>query len=73
MHGEPPPVFTREPGVVTAGTMLFCALRRFVGDLGGHAIFIIQIISCWASIRWEGEMFHDLYEVELGFGHLRRD
>ena len=32
-----------------------------------------ELFFCWASIRWEGEMFHDLSEVNLGFGHFRRE
>ena len=25
------------------------------------------------EIHWEGEMFHDMSEVDLGFGHFRHD
>ena len=53
--------------------MLFHALRHIVSGIGGRTGFIFRIISLWAAIRWEGEMFHDLYEVDLGFGHFRCD
>ena len=72
MHEEPPPIFTREPWVVPYGTMLFCALLNIDGGIAGHTIFFSWIISCWAAIRWEGEMFYDLSEVDLGFGHFMR-
>ena len=73
MHVNHPPVFARDLWVVPDGLMLFCALRKIAGGLGGRTGFIYRIISCWAAIRREGEMFHDLSEVNLGFGHFRRD
>ena len=73
MHVNPPNVFVRDLQVVPAGPMLFCALRKVSGVLGGRTGFISQIISLLAAISWEGNMFHDLSLLNLGFGHLRRD
>ena len=73
IHGYPPPIFARDPWVVPAGTMLFCAPWKLYGSLGGRTGFISRIISRWDSIRWEEEMFHDLSEVDLGFDHFRRE
>ena len=73
MNDDPPPIFPRHPCIVTAVLMLFCDLQRLAGGLGGITGFIYHIISHWDAIRWEGDMFHDLSEVDLGFGHFRRD
>ena len=53
--------------------MLFYPIRKIAGGIRGCNIFISWIILRWAAIRSEGEMFHDLYELNLGFGHFRRD
>ena len=60
MHVEPPPIFARDIRVVPAGPMLFCALRKSSSGIGGRTGFIYRIISRWAVIRWEGDIFHDL-------------
>ena len=73
MYIDLPPVFARDPRVIPPGPMLFCALRKISGCIGWCTGFIYQIISCWDSICWEGEMFHDMSELDLGFGHFRRD
>ena len=73
MHGNPPPVFMRKPWAIQAGVRLFCSLQKIASGLGGRTGFISRTISHWAIIRWEGEMFHYMYEVDLGFGHFRRD
>ena len=73
MHVDPPPVFARNLQVFPDGPILFCALQKISGGIEGHNGFISWIISCWAAILWKREMFHDLSEVNLGFGHFRRD
>ena len=73
MHVDPLLVLTRDPWVVPAGPMISCALWKISGGLGGRTGFIYQIIYHWASIRWEGEMLHDLSELKLGFGYFRHD
>ena len=70
---NPPSCLCKGPRVVPAGPMLFCALQKISGGIGGGTRFIYLIISHWAAIRWEGYMFHDLSEVDLGFEHLRCD
>ena len=73
MHAVPPPVFTRYLRVVSTCPMLFCALRKITSGLRGHTGFISQIIYGWAVIRLEGDIFNDLYELKLGFGHFGCD
>ena len=73
MYVNPPTVFVRDLWVVPAVLMLFCALRQIAGDIRGCTGFIYRIISCWDAIHWEGDMFHDMSELESGFGHSRRE
>ena len=73
MHFDPLPVFARYLRVIPSGPMLFCALREIADGIGGCTGFIYRIISWWDAIRWEGEMFHYLSEVNLGFAHFRCD
>ena len=42
MHVDPPHVFARDLQVVPAGMMLFCALSKIAGGLGGRTSFISQ-------------------------------
>ena len=48
-------------------------LAKIAVGLGGRTGFISQIIPRWAAILWEGEIFHDLSEVNLVFLHFRCD
>ena len=73
MHYEPPPVFTRYPRVVPSVLVLFCALQHISSGIRRRTGFISRIVSHWYAILWEGEMFHDFSEVDLGFVHFRRD
>ena len=73
MHVNPPPVLARYLWFVPAGPMLFCALRKIPGGIGGCTGFISWIVSWWYVICWEGEIFHDLSEVNLVFSPFRRD
>ena len=73
MHVDPHPVFARDLWVIPSGPLMFCALRKIPDGLRGRTRFISRIISHWYVILWEGEMFHDLSEVKLCFGHFRRD
>ena len=70
---QPLSCINKVPRVVPAGLVLFCTLWKFSGGLRGRIGFISQNISCWAAIPWEGEMFHDLSELDLGFGHFVND
>ena len=73
MYVNPPPVFATYLWVVPDGQSLFCALWKSPGSIGGRNGFIFRIFSCWAAIRLEGEMSHNISEVNLGFGHFIRD
>ena len=73
MHVNPPPVFARDLRVVPDGPMFFCALRKIAGSLRGRTSIISLIISHWADIHWEGDMFHDMSEINLCFSHFRRN
>ena len=73
MNINPTPVFERDLRVVPAGPMLFCASRKISGGIWVQTGFISRIISRLDAILWEVEMFHDLSEVNLGFGHFRCD
>ena len=66
IHVNPSPIFARDPHVVTDGMILFFALRKLTSGLRGHTGFIYLTIYYWDDIRWEGEMLHDLSEVDLG-------
>ena len=70
MHDNPPKVFAWDPRVVPSGPILSFALRHFSGGLGGRTRFISRITSHWDYIHWEGEMIHDLSEVDFFFGHF---
>ena len=61
------------PRVIPDGLMIFYALHKISGGLGERTGFIYWIISHLYSILWEGEMFHDLYKLDLGFGHFRHN
>ena len=56
----------RRSQVVPSITVIFCTLWHISGGIGGGNGFVYQIISYWDDIRWEGEMLHDLSEVDLG-------
>ena len=73
MHVYPPPIFASYFWFVPYGTVLFYALWKFSGGLIGCAGFISQTVSRWYSILCEGDMFHDLSEVNLSSVHFRRD
>ena len=51
----------------------FFVSQKIAGGLRGRTGFISQIISRWAAILWKGKIFHDLSELNFGFGHFRRD
>ena len=72
IHDNPTTIFASDPQVVLAVTMLFCAVQHISSGLRGLTGFILRIISHWDAIHWEGEMFYDLSEVDLGFGHFMR-
>ena len=72
MYVDFPPVFTTDLRFVPDVMMVFFALQKIAGGIGGLTS-VNQIISRWAIIRWERDIFHDIYEVNLGLGHLRCD